>query len=348
MSDNTTDATNSTSYAPPGEGPAELFIERTNFNGVTIGTFLYGVHFTLFLIALHYFLSGKQWNRVQWGMVTYVVLLFSAASVYTGSNIKWGEQMFIDDRNYPGGPLGFYFNAFNTPMIILGNSAFIVTNFLADSLVLYRTWIVWQRNFLVLAFPLLIFAGSTVMSILVVYQLAKPDAHFFSNVGLSLTIPYFSLSMALNIILTLMIAGKLLLTRNRLRTVLGDAHAKLYTGIAAMLVESAALYSTFSILFIATYSVNNAVFNDFLAMQSQIMCISPLLIIIRVARGHAYSPDLTSGNVSTRVFNSTDSQQRSGPMVATRTETFHMQTWPTQNETAVGTESMTKIRDSDV
>lgn len=43
--------------------------------------------------------------------------------------------------------------------------------------------------------------------------------------------------MALNLILTLMIAVKLLLTRNRLRAVLGPAHAKLYTGIVAMLVR---------------------------------------------------------------------------------------------------------------
>lgn len=31
------------------------------------------------------------------------------------------------------------------------------------------------------------------MSILVVYQLAKPDAQFFSNIGLSFALPYFSL-----------------------------------------------------------------------------------------------------------------------------------------------------------
>lgn len=130
MADNST-TTDPTNYLPPGEGPAELYIERTNYNGVTIGAFFFGtchnlhsclcslvsqgIHFTLFLVALHYLISGKAWSRVQWGMVTYIVsrvscaiigtraetpqvLLFSAAAVYTGADSKWGEQMFIDDR----------------------------------------------------------------------------------------------------------------------------------------------------------------------------------------------------------------------------------------------------------
>lgn len=110
-------ASNETSsYLPPGESPGDLYIEHTNFASAVIGSFLYGAHFILVLIALHFFLHGKPWRNVEWGMLTYTVLLFTGSTLYMTANVKWASQMFIDYRNYPGGPVGFYINAYNTPM----------------------------------------------------------------------------------------------------------------------------------------------------------------------------------------------------------------------------------------
>ncbi|EJD36507.1 hypothetical protein AURDEDRAFT_174466 [Auricularia subglabra TFB-10046 SS5] len=286
------------SYLPVGETAADLYVERTNFGGTILGAYLYGIHFTLAVIALHYFFSGKSLRKVEWPMVAYTVLLFTGSTLYMVATSKWAENMWIENRNYPGGPLGYYLNEFNTPMIILGNAAYIFNNFLADGLLVYRTWIVYNRNWLIIAFPVIVFLGSTIMSIMATYQLAQPGAKFFSHIGLVMSLPYFSLSIALNLILTIMIATKLLLSRRRLMAILGPEHAKIYTGIVAMLVESAAVYSVFSILFIATFSINNSLFNACLPIQAQIMCIAPLLIMIRVARGRAYSREAATSNNS--------------------------------------------------
>ncbi|EJD41420.1 hypothetical protein AURDEDRAFT_169584 [Auricularia subglabra TFB-10046 SS5] len=259
-----------------GESPADLYIEHTNFASAIVGSFLYGAQFIIVLIAPHYFLRGKPWREVQWGWLAYTVLLFVGSTLYMAASVKWASQMFIDERNYPGGPVGYYLNAYNTPMIIFGNAAFIYTNFLADGfmarpLILYRTWIIWDRSWWIVCFPIIVYLASTIMSILTVYQLAQPGAQFFSTIGLALTLPYFSLSISLNLLLTVMIVTKLLAMRRRLRTALGTHHARMYTGMPAMLVESAALYAVFSIMFIATYSINNSLFNVCLPIQARAM-----------------------------------------------------------------------------
>jgi hypothetical protein len=78
------------------------------------------------------------------------------------------------------------------------------------------------------------------------------------------TIPYFSLSLALNILVTLAIVGRLFLYRHRVIRAIGPGHGRQYVGIATMIVESAAIYSSFSILFLVPFARNNAISAVFL------------------------------------------------------------------------------------
>jgi hypothetical protein len=78
------------------------------------------------------------------------------------------------------------------------------------------------------------------------------------------TIPYFSLSLALNILVTIAIVARLLLYRHRITRALGPAHGSQYAGIATMIIESAAIYSSFSLLFLIPFALNNPISAIFL------------------------------------------------------------------------------------
>jgi len=323
-------ATNITvdSWAPYGETPADLFAERTNLVGALLGCICYGVFLCLYFACLHYQFSGKKLREVSWGLVTYVTLLLAMTTIYFASTGKWLEQMFIDYRNFhldnvttdpeATGPLGFYFNEYFTPMVVLGNSAYAALNFLADGLVLYRCWLIWNYNWIVMILPTLIYLGSTAMSILTVTNNAHVGAMFFGTASLHLATSWSSLSMSLNIILTVMIVGRLMAARNKLAAVLGKQHAKLYTSIAAMVIESAAIYSSLSLLFLIFFQLKTSAVqfvNCILPPLTYSMGIAPTLILVRVARGRAYSKDTAvatstgmsinrgtgSGNGSTKV-----------------------------------------------
>lgn len=43
--------------------------------------------------------------------------------------------MWIDDRNYPGGPIGFLFGAFSDPINTLGSVTYVINNCLTDFMV---------------------------------------------------------------------------------------------------------------------------------------------------------------------------------------------------------------------
>jgi hypothetical protein len=103
-----------------------------------------------------------------------------------------------------------------------------------------------------------------------------------------------------NLILTTLIMFRLWRMSRYVKDALGDSHARAYTSIAAMMAESAAPYSICGIIFIATFAANSPGQNLFLPPLGQVMCLSPELIIWRVASGRAWSEHTTGVTVGQR------------------------------------------------
>lgn len=84
------------------------------------------------------------------------------------------------------------------------------------------------------------------------------------------TIPYLSLSLALNILVTIFIVVRLLLQRRRITRALGNLHGVHYTSIVAMIIESAALYSVFSLLLLVPFGLKSPISQIFLPCIGQV------------------------------------------------------------------------------
>jgi hypothetical protein len=74
-------------------------------------------------------------------------------------------------------------------------------------------------------------------------------------------IPYYSISLSVNILLTLMIIGRLVLHNRNIRKAIGasSGHGGLYTAIVTMLVESASLYAVVFLPSLVPLAVNSYV-----------------------------------------------------------------------------------------
>lgn len=88
---------------------------------------------------------------------------------------------------------------------------------------------------------------------------------------------FWSISVSLNVISTLLIAGRLLWHQRSLRQI-GLQHSNQYTDIVAVLAESAALYSICGLIYIPLFALNlslqypfSALFNS-AAVQSCLHC----------------------------------------------------------------------------
>ena len=106
--------------------------------------------------------------------------------------------------------------------------------------------------------------NNVAMGTILTYQSVVPPA------GLWSAIPYFSISLSLNVLLTLMIIIRLILHARNTRTALGiTGIGGLCKTIVTMFIESCALYAVNSLLFIVPWGTHNYAENIFLFILSQ-------------------------------------------------------------------------------
>ncbi|KAI0919667.1 hypothetical protein AcW1_003139 [Taiwanofungus camphoratus] len=262
--------------APP-ETSAEIWFEQSNFVSVYIGTIAYGVHIAVFFICVYYLVTERKKNCWKW--LAYIAVLFSMATVNICLNMHFSEMAWIDDRDYPGGPLAFLLEQQSDSMNTVGNSVSFVATFLADGLLLYRVHVIWRRWY-IMVIPTLMWLASTALSILTTIQAARPNSSLWANGTLDFSVPYWSLSMALNILLTILLVSRLLYMRHMIiSTPLGEHYGKTYTSVATMVLESALPYCLVSFVFIVLYGLHSTAENLFIPLLLQVAVRPPAVLL---------------------------------------------------------------------
>lgn len=115
---------------------------------------------------------------------------------------------------------------------------------------------------------------------MVLFQASQPNATLWTRTTVNFGIPYYTLSAALNVLITIMITTRLLLYRRALLKTFGNQRALgiPYATITSMLVESCVLYAVSSILFLVPYGIKNPISNVFIPILIQVQV--PVLIIL--------------------------------------------------------------------
>ncbi|KAH7883134.1 hypothetical protein F5I97DRAFT_1815580 [Phlebopus sp. FC_14] len=296
------------SYSP-NETAAQLYAEKTWLAGAIMTGAGYGVDLALFWLCfrtLWYRTKSKDADyRRNMFFLAYVCIMFVFGSLFIGSNSQFTQLAFINDRNFPGGPSAWENQMFSIGVDEISNVSFVLANWLADSLLVWRCAIIYRdcgtSPWLVLVLPGLMQLASYALGVLFLAQISTPSSSPYFNAGndVNYTFPYFSVSLAINIIVSILIAIRLFVYRRRLIKVLGPEHATENTSAVAMIVESASIYSTFSLLFLIPFAIQNPVSNTFLQVLGEAQLIAPLLIIYREAQGKGWMSSASSTASST-------------------------------------------------
>ncbi|KAF7983420.1 hypothetical protein HWV62_21661 [Athelia sp. TMB] len=95
--------------APPGESLTVLWTERSILIGKALTCIPYGMVLLLYLQCADALLYKKHRRDARkWVLFAYTTYILALATVSLGLALKWSEMIFIDDRNFPGGPSRFY------------------------------------------------------------------------------------------------------------------------------------------------------------------------------------------------------------------------------------------------
>ncbi|KAI0057349.1 hypothetical protein BV25DRAFT_1812519 [Artomyces pyxidatus] len=283
------------SYAPD-EPIALLHKERGFYVTAVLGGAAWGktcILLTLFIQCCSGLISNVKRKPNHRYLLAYVSIMFSLGSVGIFTHVKWIQEFEIDNRNYPGGPIAYYSRYYATPLNVTGVVAYFIMNWMADSLLLFRVYVIWNRRKSIIAFPVLMFSTSFSLSVVDLITVSHPGNNMFSHSAVNFGLVYWSFSIALNVILTTLIVGRLLYMRRRIADgPFNGSHTNVYLSIAAILVESAALYSICMIVFLIGYSTDGMLQFSVEAVQL-IQGVAPLMIILRVANGRAWSYETT-------------------------------------------------------
>ncbi|KAG2743603.1 hypothetical protein P692DRAFT_20810135 [Suillus brevipes Sb2] len=280
----------------PDESPAQLYAEKTWLAGSIITGVGYGV-----VLALTWLCVQSLWHRTRLKdadytrncfFLVYVCVMFTLGSLFLGSNSQFTQLAFIDNRNFPGGPNAWEMEMFSISVDEISNVSFVLADWCSTALMVWRCVIIY-RDCGLCPWPILValgtmLLGSFVFGILFLYQISSPLSSPFNTNGntVNFTLSYFFFELGTNIIVTILIVLRLYFYRLRTKhALLGPGFVAEHTSIESMIVESAAIYSTFSLLFLIPFAISSPVANVFLQVLGEAQLIAPLLIIFREAQG---------------------------------------------------------------
>nr|GAT43651.1 predicted protein [Mycena chlorophos] len=286
---------------------AHLTFERAFYVGSYLTAILYGMHLVVFFLSNYFFLASPDWRKESMFYICYGTIMLLLWTVAHSCNAAFGMAIWIEHRDaLPGGPEQWMDENLSAWFNTLGTTAGIAMNLMADALLLYRCFIICgldprSRRALWFTFPLLVYFGAMAMAILLIYESAIPGASFFSGNPVSFGVPYVALTLSLNVMTTIAICARLLTVRRKVRSVLGDQHCQTYTGVVAVMLESALPFTALGIVYAVAYARNSDYSFAVLQVWADFCAISPQLIILRVALGKAWSKQ-TVATVSVLVF----------------------------------------------
>ncbi|KAJ7220038.1 hypothetical protein GGX14DRAFT_338348, partial [Mycena pura] len=264
-------------------------LERSWYIGNTMFAILYaGIEICMFFMSAHFMCTRPR--RSTFFYIAYSGTLLVLITIAMACNLFFGQMMWIEHRDVDGGPVAFYVGNIAAWYNTLGTAADVTANVLGDGLMLYRCHVFYTGKYhWIVGFPTLLWLASTAMGITATIQSGLPGGDFFSGTTVNFVIPWLVLTIAFNIVTTSMITFRLLAMSRTMRRVLPKERAHIYTGVIAILVETALPFTILGIGYLITYIRGAPEALAFADIWGCFVSLSPQAIILRVAMGSAWS-----------------------------------------------------------
>ncbi|PPQ79109.1 hypothetical protein CVT26_004094 [Gymnopilus dilepis] len=275
------------------EGTSQYPVERAIYVSSVLSGVLYGV--LVYMVFQSYYLlknckkGTSLRSRTFYIFYGFIQLFLATAEICLNSLA--GQLMLIDYRNSPEGPFAYYLSISGGWFGISVISCQVVSVAMADALLLYRCYIIWNKNIRVVIFPLLLYVAEFAMGITVPVALARSHASFLHSPSTKFSIPWVSLECSLTALLTLLIVGRILYVVHDMKTQGVHLHSD-YTGVVSVLVEAAIPLSLSGMVFAVCIARNLAATVPFACIWGLLVAIAPQSIILRVALGRAWTANI--------------------------------------------------------
>jgi len=281
--------------------PPTALLEISYYVGNYMSGILEGVILVVYFMTMYFLLQDPHRHGNKFFMA-YSTALVVFTTIDNAFNSLLGQLMWINYRDGPGGPIGYFVVGISSWYQALATASIILVNFMGDALLLYRLYILYASSLWVVAFPCLLFVAAFIMSIFELTASFTPGGSVFHGLGVSYGMPYYTITIGLNAIVTGLICYRLLSVSKQLESSLGKEHSKTYTNVIAIMIESALPFTLLGIATIIPYALQHDTAIAIGQVWAKFMCLSPQLIVLRVVMGKAWSKETVNRYMSTVAF----------------------------------------------
>ncbi|KAI3613259.1 hypothetical protein WG66_001450 [Moniliophthora roreri] len=301
-----------------------------------VQTMFYGMNTVLYILCIYVLVqrANKRQFPINKPLIATATLIYLLCTAHVINDFGRAIVAFITYADRPGGAAAYYDElwiwtsivreglychggGYSTGIAIISNSAAPRSN----NRKVYRLYVVSMGNLKVIIGPTIILLATTASGYRAVWGFSNThegqdtynDDIFHWGVAL------FSLSLCLNVIVTILIGGFIVFNDQtliepylawyfyrydqRISSAIGRGHGQRYRQALAIAVESGAFYSVSVLVVLVTYvTKTNGVYIAYDAV-AQIMGMNPILIIVRVGLGLSNNNstfDGTTLNLNTR------------------------------------------------
>ncbi|KAH7911155.1 hypothetical protein BJ138DRAFT_27171 [Hygrophoropsis aurantiaca] len=256
-------------------------LDLISITGLFVEAILYGIFACLFAIAVYALFKQRTVNlKLNKPMLTGCLAMFIVSTAHVSANFGRVFNAFQTSPN-PSKELALT----NAPWYIAKTAIFTVQILLGDMLMLYRLHLVWNGDLRVVVPGSLCVLGSiaaVIGTLILLCSASSPTAAFHLQ---RWVLSYFSLTLSYNLCSAVSIACRVLLTHRRMQKSGAVVDVRSIIPAAAMIIESASVYSAIWLVFLPLYLSGNYMLYIFLEALVPIVGITFSLIIVRVNFG---------------------------------------------------------------
>jgi len=276
---------------------SQVSLISASLASLSVEAFLYGICFILFCGSTYLMIArqrqlerGSVRGLVRDPLFIAAILFFLSITAHWILNVYRSFMAFV---NFHDGaiPLIYYGNLqFGSEV---GKSAllvFVVT--VGDLVLIYRVWMVWDRNIWITIIPFTSFLAGLTCGIGVV--IAQSHFNFLVPIGQSSMNTWIAGSCISDLCTNLICCGLIVWRLWQL----SSARSLRLLWVFSVFVESAALYVGWNILYVATYEAGSNVEFTVVDAWVPIAGISFMLINVRVGLGYVLKPSSALSDLS--------------------------------------------------
>ncbi|KAI0775779.1 hypothetical protein BD413DRAFT_284875 [Trametes elegans] len=236
---------------------ADIALDKAYLTAIWLETLFYGQNFVLFWACLSLLTFWRRTPKVNKLLVGIAITMFAFSTAHVSLGFQRLIEGFIVRRDRQGGPSAF-FSDVSIPANVVKVGIHTVNSILGDSVVVWRCYLVWGRDWKMCVLPILLIIASAICGFAQTVYFARAKA-LHSAFAHNLQIwngSLFSLSLATNVVVTILIAMRVWY----MFRLGGGSRNFRYWRVLVIIIESGMIYSVALICEITLYFLGSNAF----------------------------------------------------------------------------------------